>query len=669
MDFNGVISGFLAKNDVAAACNVAAKAWQDGVRDPESLKLIGKACFMGGNLAVAEQALAALAAHLPDDADVCNQLASVLVRLNRNGEAVAWFDKALALNPDHKIARRNASVLKLKLFGREADVVALRQLVTEHPEWLDPALQLGSYLIDRGRVREACELMVPIVDRHPTDWRAVYTLGLALEDMKMHDLAVEAYERAHALAPDEVLPTYPLLYCRIRQNDYPRIRALLPKVIEGVNRGVSGFAGMRALMATDDPAWHFKAIKMANDRNMAGGGGGAPLDRTVKLPNPQGKIRLGLFGNDYCNHPVGYGIVELLECIDKSRFEVFVYSYGNEKDDAMRLRIKAAVDGWFETGNLSDRDTAQLIASHGIDVLMDQKGVTRDPRPAVYAWHPAPVQLNCLAVSTSARPEWNYALVDERIVPPSEAPNWSETLVYMPHCIQPRDRKQAVAEPKTRAEYGLPETGTVFVSFNQSKKMGEPLMVRWAQILREVPDSVLWLKSFEDNLPQVAPNIKAFFATQGIAPERIIVAGQMPSKEDHLARYKVADLALDTWPYASHTTCGDALLAGCPVICNPGRGFVARMSLSMLHAVGMQELIVQDWDAYVALAVKLAKNPDELARVKAKLVANLPASPLFDTPRYARNFERALTMMVERTRAGLKPEMMWVREEDVAAAA
>lgn len=666
MEFTEAISGLLARNDVPAACDLATKAWREGVRDPAALHVMARACFMGSNLDVAKQVLELLVDRFPENGDVCNQLGAVLATMRRETDAEPYFERAVMLGCN--VARRNLAAVRLKRYGAEKDVPALRALVREHPEWVDAALQFSGLLIKQGQLREACDVLVPLVDKYPHDWRLPYQLGLALEDMRLHEQAVMGYEQARALAPQEPMPAYMLLYYRIRQCDYDKVKDLLPLVREGVERGVNGLEVMRALMADDDPAWHFKVIKLFNDRDMQGAGV-APVDRTVRVAKTEGKIRLGLLGDDYRRHPVGRCMVELLERLDKERFEVFVYNYGPYGDDDLRLRIKAAVDGWFEVGSMDDRSVAGLIASHDVDVLIDQKGVTHNARPGVYAWQPARVQLNYLGVSTMARPEFDYALADERIVPPDQACNWSEKLVYLPDCVQPQDSRQCIGEPKTRVEYGLPENGTVFVSFNQHQKMGEPLMRRWMEILRRVDGSVLWLKSFEDSLPEVLPNLRSYAAKHGVAPERIIMAGPVPSKEDHLARYKVADIALDTWPYASHTTCGDALLAGCPVVCNPGKGFVARMSLSMLHAVGMQELIVQDWDAYVELAVRLAKNPEELARVKAKLVANLPASPLFDTPRYARNFERALAMMVARADAGLPPEMMWVKEVPEAVAA
>ena len=231
----------------------------------------------------------------------------------------------------------------------------------------------------------------------------------------------------------------------------------------------------------------------------------------------------------------------------------------------------------------------------------------------------------------------------------------------LPHCFQPNDRHRSRPTiGPSREACGLPDDGFVFCCFNNVYKVTPLVFDVWMRLLAAAPGSVLWL--FRGNR-QAEGNLRREAAARGVAPERLVFAPRMVNA-DHLARIGLADLFLDTLPINAHTTASDALWAGVPVLTCLGPYFFGRVAASLLHAVGLPALVTTDLAAYEALALALARDPARLAGLRARLAANRDTAPLFDTPRYARNYEAALTRMVELHDAGRAPEPFTIEEKD-----
>jgi predicted O-linked N-acetylglucosamine transferase (SPINDLY family) len=199
----------------------------------------------------------------------------------------------------------------------------------------------------------------------------------------------------------------------------------------------------------------------------------------------------------------------------------------------------------------------------------------------------------------------------------------------------------------------LPERGFVFACFNNTQKIGPEMFDVWMRLLHAVEGSVLWLRAADEG---AILNLRRDARARGVAPERLVFAPRLPQAEDHLARHRAADLFLDTLPYNAHATASDALWAGLPVLTCSGNTFPGRVAASLLHAIGMPELVTSSLAEYEELALTLARDPERLAAIKAKLMRNRDAEPLFDTARFTRYLESAYTTMWERQQADLPPE-------------
>ncbi len=298
-------------------------------------------------------------------------------------------------------------------------------------------------------------------------------------------------------------------------------------------------------------------------------------------------------------------------------------------------------------------DAAHRITADEVDILVDLKGHTKGTRAQILALRPAPIQVNYLGYpGTTGAPFMDYILVDEFVVPPDQQPFYTEQLVHLPGCYQVNDSQREISSrTPSRAECGLPEDGFVFCCFNNCYKITPEIFDVWMGLLKAIPRSVLWL--LEGN--RFAPaNLCREAKVRGVVAERLVFAPITPLSE-HLARHRLADLFLDTFPVNAHTTASDALWAGCPVLTLAGATFASRVAGSLLRSIGLPELVMTSLEDYQAMALRLARNADSLAQLRARLEANLKRSPLFDAGQFARNLEKAYLTMREIHASGTKP--------------
>jgi protein O-GlcNAc transferase len=281
-------------------------------------------------------------------------------------------------------------------------------------------------------------------------------------------------------------------------------------------------------------------------------------------------------------------------------------------------------------------------------------GFTDGCRPGILARRPAPVQVNFLGFpGTMGADHLDYLIADAVTVPQSDYRYYAERIVTLPDTFMPADSTRQISTPLyTRTEEGLPEEGFIFCCFNAGYKIAPAMFDIWMRLLSHVEESVLWLGRIN---PGAHGNLKREAEARGITAERLIFAEYRQSAADHLARLRLADLFLDTLPYNAHATASDALWAGLPVLSCRGTGFAGRVGASLLHALGVPELVAESLQDYEALALNFARDPKALLVLKAKIAGNRLTHPLFDTARFTRNLESAYTMMVERQRCGLSP--------------
>lgn len=550
----------------------------------------------------------------PDDAHIHNAKGQSLHYLRRYEDALRAYDSALAINPNHAEAWSN----------RGAALAALKYLPAA-VESYDRALTLKSnYAV------------------------AAANRGHALLDMSRFEDAAASYDRALRIAPDYAFLRGPRLHARLQACVWDDLDADLKDLETRIANGEKATPPWPALVMFDAPALHHAAAKTWM-RSLH-----KPNKAIIAGRSPGSKIRLAYFSADFHDHATTHLMAELFERHDRGRFELIAFSFGPNKQDAMRARVTAAFDQFLDVRDRSDDEVASLARSLNIDIAIDLKGYTQDSRPGIFACRAAPVQAAYIGYPGPMAADYmDYVIADDTVIPGDAEEDYSEQVVRLPYSYQVNDRKRVIADRAfSRAELGLPEQGFVFCCFNHSFKILPDTFAIWMRILKAVPRSVLWL--LEDYAP-AAINLRRHAAGHGVEPERLVFAKRMPLS-DHLARLRVADLFLDTLPYNAHTTASDALWAGVPMLTRAGEAFAGRVAASLLKAMGMPELITSTAADYEERAITLASDPEGLARIKVKLASNRLTTPLFDTALFTRHLETAYERMLAHYHAGLPPE-------------
>lgn len=529
--------------------------------------------------------------------------------------------------------------------GAEA---AYRRAIAMAPTFAQPRLNLGLLLERSGQIDAAMAEWQWIVGNCPRDdatrplvQLALNHLGRVLEGKKQFPQAEGYLTQSLLLDSDQPDVLHHWVFLRQKQCAWPIYADVSGVSREAMHEATSALA---MLSVSDDPRDQLHAAQLFVESKLA--------KNLPQLTQGQAyghkKLRIAYCSSDFCLHPVSLLTVQLFELHNRDDFEVYGFCWSPEDGSATRQRVKQGMDHFISIHQLNDEEAARLIKSYEIDILVDLQGQTSGARANILGYRPAPIQITYLGLpATTGLPTIDYVIADEFLIPRSEVQFYSEKPLYMPHVYQVSDRKRIAGPRPTRASCGLPEQGFVFCSFNNSYKYTPEVFSVWLSLLRHVPGSVLWLLA--DN-PWAEKNLRQVAESQGFAPDRLVFATRV-SPENYLARYLIADLFLDTFPFNAGTTANDCLWMGCPLITYTGRSFGARMAGALLTAAGLPELITYNLTDYEALALELANDPARCVALRTRLGSVRESGVLFDTPRFVRDLERRFRQLV----AGLAP--------------
>ena len=609
------------------------------------------------------QALEALAdydkalALKPGWAQALNNRGTVLKSLGRFEEALAGYDRALAASPRYPEALNNRGSV-LEDLGRPAEALACYdQALRMAPNFAPAFNNRGSALLALNRSADALSCFDRALALRPGDAEVLNNRGNALLALGRHEEALASYDQALAARPDypEGLNNRGNALQQLKRHE----EALASFERAGSPEALAG-AAMAALDLCDWARSEKIGVEMA--RRIRAGEAIPPwtllgycedeglqrrcaanviASRFAKVPPPlaaasysHDRIRLAYVSSDVGHHPVAAQVVELIERHDRNRFEVIGVGTNADDGSPQRRRLVAAFERFLDAHQETPAALATRLRAMEVDILVDLNGHTKGDHFALMSHRSAPVQASWLGYAgTTAAPFVDYLIADRVVAPDAAA--FSEKLALLPHSFFPSDTSRSIGAKPSRQQAGLPEDGFVFCCFNNSWKITEPVFVRWMSLLGRVPGSVLWLKQAG---AKTRTNLLAAAERHGIAPERLIFAA--PAALDvHLARHQLADLFLDTAPYGAHATACDALWAGLPVLTRRGTAFASRVAASFLTTLGLPDLITESWDDYEALALTLARDPARLEALRESLAAARTTTPLFDTPRLARDLE------------------------------
>src|SRR5262245_45608809 len=622
--------------------------------DLEAQRHLARALARAQRPDAAESLFRVVLARNAGDVDSWTELGALLQGAGRLEEAIDALQRAVAIDPRSIVGLNNLGSA-LRAAHRPAEAVA----VLEAADALDPdrkevAVNLGAALRDIGRAAESVERLERAVRRHPQDALLHGSLGVALIKAGRNEAALGALEAAVRLEPDNPATLGRLLAERGQACDWAGVVEPAARALALVRAGRTTVHPFVLLWLDATPADQRAAANLFAREQ-------PPASVGPRLPRggPDHRIRVGYLSADLHEHATAYLLAEVIELHDRRAFEVVAYSYGPKDGSPMRARLEAAFDRFTDIAGDSDAVAAARIAADGVDILVDAKGYTDQARTGIAARRPAPLVVNYLGYPATVGDRLaDYIVGDATVTPLVHAADFGERLVVLPHSYQPNDRRRPRPPPATRAECSLPGNALVLASFNSTYKYNAPVFDAWSDVLRAVPEAVLWVLITH---PLTEANLRRELAARGVAPERLVAAARLPLAR-HLARLPAADLFLDTHPCGAHTTASDALWAGLPVVTRVGRTFASRVAASLLRAVGLDELVTSSSDEYRRLILDLAADRPRIADLKRRLVAARATAPLFDAPRYTANLERAYRAMWSRHIAGHPPDHIVVEE-------
>ena len=613
-----------------------------------------------------------------------NNLGLCYIRLKQFLKGVDFFKKALEINPlfeDASLNLANCYFLKKNYQNALIYYYKSKKTLDKYPK---NYLNLGEIYLELGRPKDAEESYRKLIAIDPKNYDAYNNLGVTLNRQNKFKESNISYKKAIKLNPERSDTYFNMAISYSKKEDYETAVVWFKKALQvkpGDPQPLAHLVNrLSYLCEWKDRKVLGEMLDETTSRQLKEGVRPAeqPFMNIIRVDNPErnlllakiysqdlesylknfrdklnfkfeknnrkkikkfsSKIRIGYASDGFRNFPTAQNLSRVLELHDRSKFEIYLYSFGENDNTIWRKRAEALADSFVDISKLDFIDSAKRIYQDKLDILVDLKGFTGGNRIQIMALKPAPIIVSLLGfVGSTGSSFHDYLIVDKTIVPENEQKYYSEKIIYMPNTYWPTDSSlQLSAISYQRKDFGIPENAFVFCAFHTSYKIEPEVFKVWVSILKKVPKSVLWL--LWQNKTQVK-NLKSAAKKMGVNINRLIFSPSQP-KLNHLARIKLADLSLDTRIVNGHTTTTDCLFAGVPVITILGNHFASRVSASMLKAIGLPELITKNLKEYEDLAIKLATNPKKLQTITYKLQTNLRTHPLFDTKKYTGNLEK-----------------------------
>jgi protein O-GlcNAc transferase len=651
---------------------------RDSPEDPGALRSLAEIYAGSGRASQSIPLWRRLAQCCPSDAGILRQFAQALLADRLTAEAIDVLRAAIALEPANARAYNNLGLAQLRGGDAEGAVTSLEQAVAVDPAYalgymnlglarrslgqaegargsFERAVQLDPHLSQaRAHLSDLLKLTDATAARRERD-RALESHAINLMTVRRHDDAIAIWTQLIDTGAEIPYLEGTRFHCRLHSCDWSQYEATASQLQADV------FAGKRVdLPFSFFVHSHSAQAQLECARTFIADRHPPAADRTPAAPRLiSNRIKVAYLSFDFHEHATAYLIAGLLECHDRARFEVIALSYGQDDRSEMRARLEHAVERFVDVSRLTDREIADWLQSHGVHIAVDLKGLTGGARTGIFALRPAPLQINFLGYPGTMGAEYiDYIIADPYVLPVQDQLRYAEKVVYLPQCYQPNDANRPLpTQARTREECGLTASGFVFCCFNNLYKITPAVFEAWMGLLRDIDRSLLWLL---EGTPAAMRNLRTRATALTVAPERIVFAPHIALAQ-HLARYRHADLFLDTAPCNAHTTASDALWMGVPVLTLTGETFAARVATSLLQAVNLPQLCTVSLADYVATAKHLARTPSELSALKAHLEDGRRMFTLFDTAGYCAQLEAVFEEVWARHARGEPPGTLVMR--------
>ncbi|NCQ40912.1 MAG: hypothetical protein GW795_03225 [Cyanobacteria bacterium] len=610
--------------------------------------------------------------------------------------AISHFEKSISQNKNNINYYSNALLCYEKLHKYENAVITLQQLlrlgatkksIQNHLHVLFGIFPENEVLIKR---------LVNQLQGDNIDINLLDKLGLFYTRKNLYSQALYFYKLAISLSPDNqhLLNNYFLCLMNTRQYEKCIHHLTIIKEITTLQSAVDCYIAIFELLNLDwdnyekkikvisnevekclrDPNKQlsiitFEVLKYIDDKaiNLAvAKKETAYQPKTIykhkaNIHDKNKRLRVGFVSGDFYKHPTMILANGLFKYLKQNKIDTYIYSLALDDGSEYHANLKKHSDKFTYVINMTLAEIAKTMYDDQLDIIIDLQGLTSLIYLKAFAYRPAPLQMEFLVFPGTTGADYiDYIIADKIVAPPEHQAFYTEKFLYMPNCYQVNDDQRIISQTNVmRADYGLPESKFIYCCFCTLYKIEPTIFAIWMNILKAVPNSILWLLKTSE---QQQNKLRDYAEQQGVAGERLIFSDK-EENSPHLRRLQLADLTLDTYIVGAHTTASDALWAGIPILTCTGDRFISRVCTSLLHTQGLTELITDNLQQYQERAIYYGQHPEEIKKLKQKIQKTNKTKPLFDTALYAKDFSRALRLAWERYCDGLPPDTMAVEKE------
>ena len=581
----------------------------------------------------------------PKFVDGLNNLGNALSRIGKFDEAINYLNKALKLRPNFFETYYTLSDIFYQKGIYDKSLKNINEALNLKPKDLPTIKSKLSILSKMNMKKKYLKFLEEVIPYHPKETELYYKKAQIFSELGMNTSSINTYKSILMIDPEYPFVLGNVVEDKLLNCDWNNLDRDLNDLKNKILEDKKIATPMLLSTVFDSSELLFKASKIWIEQ----------FDESnssfqAQILEKNTKIKIGYFSADFRDHPIGHLIVKMLETHDKSKYEIFGFYLGkrHEENDIFHSRIKKAFTKFYDVSNMSNEEIISLSKNLKIHIAIDLMAHTggHEGKFGIFQKKLAPIQINFLGYpGTSGSDKIDYIIADKTVIPEKNKKFFSEKIIYLPYSYQPSEKDRVISEKKfTKQILNLPKDDFIFCCFNTIKKILPNTVNLWAEILNQVPKSVLWLLSDNNDAIQ---NLKIEFEKKKIDPKRIIFGTKVPIME-HLVRIKFADLFLDTFPYNAHTSCSDSIWAGLPILTLEGDSFQSRVASSLLKTTGLNELISKNEKEYVDKAVHIAKNQEYLNQLKNKLLASKDSNPLFDNKSFTYNIENAYSIVFEK---------------------
>lgn len=586
----------------------------------------------------------------PNNFQALHLLGVIFFQKKKYLKSIKLINKSININPYNFSAYNNLGNVYRELREYSEAIRNYNKAIQINPNYAGCLYNIAKTYSKTSNNKLAMNFYEKTINTDPNFFDAYYDYAELLENLGKFNESLENYYKLQKINPDYPYLKGSIINLKLKickwENYDKDIKDIESNIID--KKVVNPF---HVLLITDSAKLQKIAIEKYAKHKFPS------YNNHFKNLANNNKIKIGYYCADFSNHPIGRITPELLENHNKSIFEIYGFYFGTV-NDSETTRISNACTKFINVFKKSDIEVVNLSKNLGIDIAVDLNGFTKNGRPNIFAYRCASLQINYLAYpATMGCNYMDYIVADKILIPENQQKYYREKIIYLPNSYQVSNEKRFVSNKKfNKKDFNLPEDKFIFCCFNNVTKINPRMFNIWMKILIKNKESVLWLLSENE---YVISNLKLEAEKNGVKKNRLIFSRKLPN-EDHLARYKLADLFLDTHPYNAHVTANEALWSGVPVLTLIGNSFASRVGASILNALNMEELITNSENEFEDKAVNISKNPQKIKFIKEKLLINKIKTTFFNTKLYTKNLELAYLDIYKKNKKNLKPENIYI---------